>query len=267
MEHLLYYMRKGNIDDNLIYKKEAIDQMIFVRDRICYYLCKTPPFVISTHRSKSIDLPVYAFTLKNGIKIICRNNFYDWKVSVILPKPFEYKNDIISDIISNSENIPSCYCEGFDESWVFETYNPDDKSQTKFTVEVSDKYNFFLLIYTLTKQFSNIEFNSENKMSIDEIGSKLNNIFIINGVYSYDSKGEQYMKGYDLFIRTDYLIDNKKTYETDENGYVHASLDYSFDDSSNIEKFAEYILKFNDAYEEFLFESMCYDNFSQLENN
>ena len=73
MELLLHWMRKQEIDDKMIYKNVAIKQECFLRDQICERLLHTHAFVVSTHMSKSIILPVYAFTMENGIKVICRD--------------------------------------------------------------------------------------------------------------------------------------------------------------------------------------------------
>ena len=60
MELLLHWMRKQEIDDKMIYKNAAIKQECFLRDQICMRLLHTHAFVVSTHMSKSIILPVYA---------------------------------------------------------------------------------------------------------------------------------------------------------------------------------------------------------------
>ena len=104
MELLLHWMRKQEIDDKMLYKNAAIKQECFIRDQICMRLLHTHSFVISTHRSKSIVLPVYAFTMENGIKVICRENFYGWKLSVKLPKDRPCENIIPEDLLEDGYN-------------------------------------------------------------------------------------------------------------------------------------------------------------------
>ena len=124
MELLLHWMRKQEIDDKMLYKNAAIKQECFIRDQICMRLLHTHSFVISTHRSKSIVLPVYAFTMENGIKVICRENFYGWKLSVKLPKDRPCENIIPEDLLEGgyNENASKCYIEGFKDEWIFEEF-------------------------------------------------------------------------------------------------------------------------------------------------
>lgn len=93
--------------------------------------------VVSTHKSKSTNLPVYKIK-KNGLEIILRGNYYDWKVSI--------KNEtsiILPDMkIDTSKKINSVYCEGFKDSWVYDSYDNDDK---QFTIELP--YNEYKVYY------------------------------------------------------------------------------------------------------------------------
>ena len=73
---LLQWMRSSEIDDSMCWKNAAERQMCFVRDVLCTDLLKVPVFVVSTHTSKSILLPVYRFRLQNGIIVTARENFY-----------------------------------------------------------------------------------------------------------------------------------------------------------------------------------------------
>jgi hypothetical protein len=98
------------IDDNLRYKKAAIDQMVQFRDRIAImfaprhtkdeydkdvhdartHFCK----IAEWHTSKSVRLPVYQFSTQR-ITVTARDNFYNWNVSVssvdaiLLPEYFK----------------------------------------------------------------------------------------------------------------------------------------------------------------------------------
>ena len=82
---LLQWMRSSEIDDSMCWKNAAERQMCFVRDVLCTNLLKVPVFVVSTHMSKSILLPVYRFRLQNGIIVTARENFYGWSVSIKSP--------------------------------------------------------------------------------------------------------------------------------------------------------------------------------------
>lgn len=149
---LLEFMRENELDDNLIWKKAAEKQMIFVRDKIGRHLSKSPIFVVSTHYSKSCELPVYAFKLSNGIEFIMRENFYGWVVSIRSPFTIDKLPDFCTGDTLCSENpegdIHKCYCEGFSESWVYK-YKKENFNYSTF--RVYEDYDLYTLVYLLNK--------------------------------------------------------------------------------------------------------------------
>lgn len=109
-QSLLYWMRENLSDKDhnplwgkdYIYRKAGIDQMMFFRDKIAtlFYRPYTDKEVytdehrkyrdefcqiVGWHRSKSLDLPVYGIEIP-GLKIVARDNFHDWNVTVISDK-------------------------------------------------------------------------------------------------------------------------------------------------------------------------------------
>lgn len=141
---------------DMIYKNDWYNQVSFVRDNInrMFYSSysdsiNNPVMVIDTHKSKSIDLPVYEINLKShNVKIIMRNNFYDWKVSIISSK------DILIDfmgLFNEDEVINEVYCEGFKRNQIFDCYSKDKK---KFTFEVIDDYKLYTLMYLLNNHLN-----------------------------------------------------------------------------------------------------------------
>ena len=129
------WIRVNEPDENLIYKDGLGKQVCFIRDTIMRnmfygsifgkYETKTyddfQPMVINTHRSKSVLLPVMLVNLeKYKIKLIFRDNFYDWKISVVS------KEDINCDFkglfSEDDKAINSVYCEGFPKDLVFDRY-------------------------------------------------------------------------------------------------------------------------------------------------
>lgn len=247
-KNLLYYQRTTDINGKYLWKNNAEEQMLFIRDTICSRLLKTMAFVVSTHTSKSISLPVYWFVLNNGVKVICRNNFYDWKVSVELPVPFGLENIIPLDIISNKENISSCYCEGFKKNWVYETYQPNNLTQTKFTIEISDDYKFYLLMYVLSHSISDLNFSDEQKLTKEELTKVIDRIYKEQGVYDNtylwgkNKDGidvyKHQMAGWEIFWKTYKYLDDKKNI-----------LDMDVVDDP--EKFADLIMEDPEAYKIF----------------
>lgn len=184
---LLYTQRTSNIDDDLFYKKAAINQECFIRD-VIGHLCKANIFVVSHHYSKSVYLPVYAFTMRNGVSIICRNNFYDWKVSVKLPAPLPlnyFDKSLLSSFGFDGDDISEWYCEGFKREWVYKSYKPNDPNYTEFTVEVYDDYRFYTMMYLLTKAFDNIVDINISCDTKEEIISYIDEIYKANGKYEY----------------------------------------------------------------------------------
>jgi hypothetical protein len=137
--------------DTMIYKKSMESQVLFVRDNITNLLgdlCECVD-VISYHTSKSINLPVYKITLANGVELIMRDNFYDWKVSVKSPKDLEFP--FPTNLFSNGcdEDIHYCYCEGFEKEWVYPSYK---KSKSEFTVELNNNYDLYTFMFLLKNQ-------------------------------------------------------------------------------------------------------------------
>lgn len=263
---LLYWMRKWELDDKLIYKKASENQAIFVRNKICSNLLKTHGFVVGHHHSKSCLLPVYFMKIRNGIKLIMRENFYDWKVSVEIPEeyadlPADYlPTDCLSySMVKNEfEKIPSCYCEGFKKEWCYDAYNPKQPGK-KFTIEIPDDECLYVIIHYLKHAYPDIAFNPEDdKRTVDEIKSSIDKILADNGfndLQEEQSYGKTVknpvMSAWEIIRRTynkldDMYYDGKMTVE--EMPVV----------SDNSQEYAEAILKFPEAHAEFLMEEWMF---------
>jgi hypothetical protein len=189
-ELMLYFARRWELDEKLIYKKASEKQMCFVRDQICLCLLHVPCFKVSWHTSKSCLLPVYGFTMRNGIKVICRENFYDWKLSIELPKPLP-QDFIPDDILTwnncddpNRKDIPDCYLEGFKDEWAWPMYDPKSADQLRFTIEMGNDYDFYMLMYMLNKAFApdleNINLGSDTR-TVEELASVIDSIYDKHG--------------------------------------------------------------------------------------
>ena len=146
---LLEYMLTHEIDDKMIWKQDAISNMCFVRDTLCCYLLRVPVFVVSTHRSKSIKLPVYYFEMRNGIRAIMRGDFHDWVISLMTPFPVT-----LEDFCHGSGGKPyvgdihPCYAEGFKPSWIY-PYVKENARRTTFYVD--GNYKLYTLFYLLDR--------------------------------------------------------------------------------------------------------------------
>lgn len=143
-------------EEDLIWGKRYWDQIMFVRDELTeifpksyeeYQSIRSDLQVISTHKSKSVLLPVFKMTTDN-FTFIMRYNFYDWKISVEAKEPISLDfGRLVSD---TSQQIYSCYLEGFKDEWAYECY---DKNKSKFTIEVRDNYKLFTLLWMLNNAY------------------------------------------------------------------------------------------------------------------
>ena len=147
------WARENNPDPNLKYRDGWSEQIVFVRDKLTSMLVgerfdyEKYVKVISTHMSKSVKLPVFMIDLpKIGLTLVLRNNFYDWKVSVMSEKAVA--NDFEGLFTSGEKAL---HCEGFPEEFIFGTILENNH---KFTVEISDVYKVYTFCYLLKKQVS-----------------------------------------------------------------------------------------------------------------
>ena len=99
--------------------------------------------VISTHRSKSVLLPVMEINLKSvGVKLVFRDNFYNWNVTV------ESEKDIECDFRGTftDESYHYCFCEGFPSDRIYGMYKDNHK---KFTCCINSDYELFTFMWLL----------------------------------------------------------------------------------------------------------------------
>jgi hypothetical protein len=143
---LLQWMRSWEIPETMHYLKAAEHQACFVRDELCRDLLHVPVFVISTHHSKSIKLPVYRFRMQNGIIVTMRDNFYGWVVSLKRPREVNLPEDIVH---GDAGKDVTC-CEGFSDDWVY-PYSTERVRLTTFRVD--DEYRLFALFRELNNKY------------------------------------------------------------------------------------------------------------------
>ena len=194
---LLQWMRSSKIADSMRWKDAAESQMCFVRDMLCTNLLKVPVFVVSTHTSKSILLPVYRFRLQNGIIVTARENFYGWVVSIKSPFVVNLPEDLVHGDGKNGD-VTYSYCEGFKDDWVY-PYGVKDVRLSTFRVD--SNYMLWALMrelntYPEIKKDTNYNYGqliteTITKHFMEKIGEDmdLNNIFVntyYNYAYNYD---------------------------------------------------------------------------------
>jgi len=151
------WINDNNPDEKMLWKKSWSQQVCFVRDEIPdllstnnkdYQTIRDNITVISTHISKSIDLPVYCIKA-NGDKFILRDNFYDWKVSVETHNVHKIDFQKLGVIYNTSKKINKIYCEGFQDKWVYKSYEED---KWKYTVEINDNFKLKLFFWLMQKK-------------------------------------------------------------------------------------------------------------------
>lgn len=257
---LLNYMRETDIDDRMLWKDRAKGQLVFMRDTVAGALLGAPVFQISTHRSKSIELPVYGFVLRNGTTVVARDNFHDIKVSVNPLKALP-KKCVPVDLITAglSSDIYDCYLEGFKKEWGYGKYVPGKKGG--FTVEVYDDYNFYVLMHGINLAFGDMRFPKRaRRRSAESIAASISRIYAANRVgepLTENMKGRgmcgNFTDGWEVLRHTYRQADHAMHAASDERS-VQKIMEHPIE-------FAELILEYKDAgvLDEFLFEEYAFN--------
>ncbi len=158
---LQLWMNSQTVADEMLWKGSWGRQLQFFRDRIVPMFCaglyseerEGIATVISTHRSKSIELPVYKLHRPDiGLTMVFRDNFYNWKVSVFSEKPvnvnFMGLAHTTPPIEPNYTGNPLApvYFEGFPREWIFGYYS---ENQSRFSLEIQSDYELWAAMYLM----------------------------------------------------------------------------------------------------------------------
>lgn len=164
-ERLEDWWNKNIPDEKLIYRQGLTDQCVFIRDRIMIelflHICTDidkyksfskqwdkiydtfHPFVISKHTSKSVRLPVFELDLSRiGLKIVLRNNFYDWCISV------ESEKEVDCDWMGLIDPKDKGFFEGFPNDRIYEPYYAD-RNNKNFSVVLRNNYEVYTFMVIL----------------------------------------------------------------------------------------------------------------------
>jgi len=161
-QKLQEWFNENEVSDEMLWKKSYINQFMFVRDEIGGLVNRElgKVFVINTRTSKSIKLPVY-FMEKNGLQLILKENFYNWKMSVISGKPIVADFDGLFhttypvDIDYTGNPLSSVYFEGFPEEFIFGYYQKSEKM--RWSAEIGSGYLLYTSIFLILKARGDIE--------------------------------------------------------------------------------------------------------------
>jgi hypothetical protein len=133
------WISSQTVADEMLWKGAFGYQMMFLRDTLLPLIGRGLPYqklgdvaqVISTHRSKSIVLPVVSYERPDiGLRLVVRQNFYNWKLSVIserstkdnlteslFPRLF-YTTPPVDESYTG-DPLANCYFEGFPDDLIF----------------------------------------------------------------------------------------------------------------------------------------------------
>ncbi len=108
------------------------EQVMFVRDVLANVLLGEVT-VIGTHRSKSVELPVYCIANRR-MSVFLRGNFHDWKMTVIasrpvLPPPGNESMFRGFDEEPFQYSLNSAYFDGFPPHLVLPPYSSSNRSE------------------------------------------------------------------------------------------------------------------------------------------
>lgn len=156
--------------DEMFYKEASGSQIMFVRDQLNYLVASGLYFeeardicgVISTHTSKSVKLPVYELYRPDlGLRLILRNNFYDWKLSVISAQPIVadfaglFKTTPPVDEKYTGSELSACYFEGFPRELVFGYYESSDKCQ--WSAAIGGNFALWTTVFLLMRSLGAVK--------------------------------------------------------------------------------------------------------------
>lgn len=271
-EFLLTWIREWDIADDLIYKKAVESQAIFIRSMRDGLLDHTPVFVVSCHMSKSVLLPVYYIKMQNGVEVLIRNNFYDWKMSVKIPAHYKPLPDNYLPLdclhygVGDEKHTIAEYClEGFPSEWAFRAYNPGNPGK-QFTVEISDNFKLYVILHALKHAYPNVMFDvNEDKRTLEEIQKSIEKIYAEYGFSKtsgdiFDGEGKKIFQPRKIISEREILCRTynalRHTEEEANGGQYVADL---IDVPENPEEFAKRICKFPSVHEVFLSEEYTFN--------
>jgi len=150
-------------EDEMLWKGAWGSQMAFLRGALRgeaavgleWDEAKQIAKVISTHTSKSISLPVVEYSRPDlGLRLVVRNNFYDWKLSVISERPVEadftglFHTTPPVDPSYTGDPLSDCYFEGFPGSLVFGYYSQDKR---RFSASIGGDERLCTAVFLIMK--------------------------------------------------------------------------------------------------------------------
>jgi hypothetical protein len=155
------WINQHTVSNEMLWKGAWGHQLQFLRDTLqsligaglSYHKFKEAEIarVISTHTSKSIELPVVEFVRPDlGVRFIVRNNFHDWKLTVLSEKPIEadfgpmFYTEPPPEPEYTGDHLVSCYFEGFPKDLI-RGYWSENKSE--WSAEIYSDYHMYMVVH------------------------------------------------------------------------------------------------------------------------
>jgi hypothetical protein len=165
------WVKQQTVDDKMSWKEASEEQMRFLFDLQDLVLIDIPReerlnhiLVISTHCSKSISLPVVKIERPDhSLTFILRNNFYNWKLSVISKEPVVANFDGLFFTVPpiepeyTGDPLHRCYFEGFPQEYIFGYYEKSDKK--KWSCELHDDSYLQITLFLIMRSLGFIKPN------------------------------------------------------------------------------------------------------------
>jgi len=157
------WVNEHPVGDEMLWKRGSEGQNEFFYDiqgligvGLAYDDAKDLARVISTHRSKSIVLPVVEYNREDlGLRLILRNNFYNWKLSVISTKPIKADFSNLFFTIPPVEPeytgnpLHPVYFEGFPRELIFGYYATSDGRQ--WSAEIGGDKTMWTVLFLIMR--------------------------------------------------------------------------------------------------------------------
>lgn len=160
-QKLQEWVNEQLVGDEMIWKGAFGSQISFVRrltglmaTGLSYKAMDDITHVIATHRSKSITLPVYELSRPDlGLRLILRDNFHNWKLSVISERPIDadfsglFHTTPPVEPAYTGEPLSSVYFEGFPGDLIFGYYNDQQGgTRQKWSAEIYGDHSLYTVV-------------------------------------------------------------------------------------------------------------------------
>ncbi len=108
--------KKNNpIKETMYFRNAALSQFNEIEQSALR--CNINVFVVGTHTSKSILLPVYLLQNKDASRQLwVRDNFHNYAISIQTEKPIQLDSSVAEEEKGMGDNVFSCYFEGFERN-------------------------------------------------------------------------------------------------------------------------------------------------------